>query len=71
MRTLHTREPLRSAVPDSLFFFQIGKGQHGEGDPGVVVEEVVAAPSETDEEGESAGDSDAEKIDDQGAESSE
>lgn len=39
--------------------------------PKVVVEEVVAAPSETDEEGESAGDSDAEKTDDQGAESSE
>ena len=39
--------------------------------PKVVVEEVVAAPSKTDEEGESAGDSDAEKTDDQGAESSE
>lgn len=39
--------------------------------PKVVVEEVVAAPSETDEEGESSGDSDAEKADDQGAESSE
>jgi large subunit ribosomal protein L25 len=39
--------------------------------PKVVVEEVVAAPSETDKEGESAGDSDAEKTDDQGAESSE
>ena len=39
--------------------------------PKVVVEEVVVAPSETDEEGESAGDSDAEKTDDQGAESSE
>ncbi|MDA7700216.1 50S ribosomal protein L25/general stress protein Ctc [Methylophilaceae bacterium] len=39
--------------------------------PKVVVEEVVAAPSETDEEGESSGDSDAEKTDDQGAESSE
>ena len=39
--------------------------------PKVVVEEVVAAPSETDEEAESAGDSDAEKTDDQGAESSE
>lgn len=39
--------------------------------PKVVVEEVVTAPSETDEEGESAGDSDAEKTDDQGAESSE
>ena len=35
--------------------------------PKVVVEEVVAAPSETDKEGES----DAEKTDDQGAESSE